>query len=74
MLCYYYTHPYSTGLQVVIQNFTISDSASSVSAPPLPLSLNPGHIVFTFSKVRRDFKLRVRALVREVKFYTTLSL
>lgn len=32
--CYYYTHPYSTGLQVVIQNFTISDSACSVSTPP----------------------------------------
>jgi hypothetical protein len=38
--CYYYTHPYSTGLQVVIQNFTISDSACSVSAPP---SLTPAH-------------------------------
>ena len=34
--CYYYTHPYSTGLQVVIQNFTISDGACSVSAPPIP--------------------------------------
>lgn len=67
--CYYYTHPYSTGLQVVIQNFTISESACSVSAPS-----NSGPIIFTFRKVRRDFKLRVRAPVREVKFYTTLSL
>jgi hypothetical protein len=30
LLCYYYTHPYSVGLLLVIQNFTISENACAV--------------------------------------------
>jgi hypothetical protein len=37
LLCYYYTHPYSAGLLLVIQNFTISENACAVCGTPPPL-------------------------------------
>jgi hypothetical protein len=66
LLCYYYAHPYSAGLHLVIQNLR-SQTESVACCLCIPL------LVFSFTKVRREFKLRVRVRVREAKFYTASS-